>query len=135
MPEIDLSRNKVIEDWARYTAERLQKSQEKKGVGKSGDLKYSTVYSTHGSPDISRVDHSFNFYGKFIDMGVGKGQKIEDVKANADLRAVTKIGRKPKKWLGKAYYAEVTELTDLLLQHDAQFLTTQIKNTFEGKSE
>lgn len=128
-------RNQVIADWARYTAERLQRSLLKKKVGISGSLNYSMLYklaSLGGGGGVSSVSHSFNFYGKFIDMGVGRGQKIGDVKGNADMRGMGMGGRRPKKWFSKTYYAEVAELRDLLMQKYGEQALGTIKEEITG---
>lgn len=114
--EHGIERKQLIEDWARYTAERLQKSLIKKKVGGTGALSYSILYQlmSLAGGEIGSVKHEFNYYGKFVDMGVGRGQKIESVKTNGDIISLMSQSRKPKKWFSKTYYAEVLELQDLL---------------------
>lgn len=63
--------------------------------------------------DIARIEFAFNYYGKFIDMGVGKGVKIEDV-TNTDNR------RRPKKWYSKVLYSEFMKLKELLAEKYAK---------------
>ncbi len=113
----ELERKNLIEDWARYTAERLQKSLQRKKVGVTGDLNYSILYSLVGAAngDLTSVRHEFNYYGKLIDMGVGRGQKLESVKGNRDMYVLTgHRARAPKKWFSKTYYSETLELVSML---------------------
>lgn len=125
-------RAQLIDDWARITAERLKKSLLKRRIGFSGDLDSSILYELKGiaGGDVSAVAHQFNYYGKFVDMGVGKGQKIGDVKGNADLYALKAGGkRRPKKWFSKSYYAEVLELQQLLQVKYGEQAQSIIKET------
>lgn len=124
---------KLIQDWARYTAERLQRSIKKRGIGHSGDLSYSILYrlSAIANGDISSAIHEFNYYGKFVDMGVGRGQKIENVKSNGDIIRMAGEGRRPKKWFSKTYYAEVAELRNLLLIKYGETAAQNIKETIQ----
>jgi hypothetical protein len=127
-------RAKLIDDWARYTAERLLRSMLKKNVGSSGTLQASMLYMLKGvaGGDVSSVVHQFKYYGKFVDMGVGRGQKLGDVKGNADLYAIKGSGRRPKKWFSPTYYAEVMELESLLLNKYGEQSTAMIKETIQG---
>lgn len=129
---LQIERNKLIDDWARYTAERLQKSIEKRKVGKTGSLKYSIIYQLMSATggDTSSIKHMFNYYGRFVDMGVGKGVGLSEVKGNADLVKLMG-GRKPKKWYSKTYYAEKTELAELLADKYKEQGTLIVKETFE----
>ena len=109
----------VISDWARYTIERLQKSIVTKKIGVSGSLNYSLLYhlASLAGGDVSSVTLNFNYYGRFVDMGVGRGHKIESVKSNADIYSLVGGGRRPKKWLGKTLYGEVAALRDIMSTH------------------
>lgn len=109
----------VISDWARYTIERLQTQILQKRIGVTGSLNYSLLYHLAGiaGGDISAVKLEFNYYGKFVDMGVGRGQKIESVKSNRDIYALVGGGRKPKKWLSKTLYGEVNALREIMATH------------------
>jgi hypothetical protein len=144
-----LERAKLVKDWAMYTAARLEKSIIKKKIGiatmhherfgrvtyqkSSGalvnSLAYAVVSAANGDVDSTR--HEFNYYGKFVDMGVGRGQKIENVKSNGDILRLTGEGRRPKKWFSRTYWAEVTELRDLLMVKYGTQSAQLIKETLE----
>ena len=127
-------RNQVADDWARYTAERLQKSLLRHKIGKSGSLSYSIIYALKSisGGEVGSIRHEFNYYGKFVDMGVGRGQKIEDVKGNRDMVALMGSGRRPKKWFSKSYYAEVMQLEEILAKKYGQQYQRLIKETIQG---
>jgi hypothetical protein len=127
----ELKRHELIQAWAKYTIERLQRSIDKKKVIDTGSLRYSLLYHLLAGPngEISNIQLTFNYYGKFVDMGVGKGQKIESVKGNRDLISLAGHGRRPKVWFSKTFYSEVTELRDLLLQNYGEEGAQIIKET------
>jgi len=129
-----IERNKLIEEWAKYTAQRLQKSIEKRGIGITGSLKYSILYDLMSAAggEIDGTKHEFNYYGKFVDMGVGKGQKIEDVKSNGDLIMMGSGSRRPKKWYSKTIYAEIAILKDLLAVKYGEDAANIIKEGLTG---
>lgn len=118
---ITIDQQAIIEQWARYTANDLMKSMKKRGIGYSNALYNSIRHKiiNEVSGNFS-VQHSFNYYGKFVDMGVGRGQKLSEVKGNADVRGITGSGRRPKKWLSKTYYGEVSTLTEILQKHGVE---------------
>lgn len=108
--------HKVISDWARYTIERLQKSIDKRRIGDTGSLRYSQLYNLAALANggVEAVKLEFNYYGKFLDMGVGRGQKIESVKSNREVYNLVGGGRRPKQWFSKTLWGEVAALTELL---------------------
>ncbi len=69
----------------------------------------STIVNNAGG-DLSRIEFAFNYYGKFVDMGVGRGVKLGDARGN----------RRPKKWYSKTFYAEVKKLGELVAAKYAQ---------------
>lgn len=114
--ELEQERRKVAEEWAKITANRLVKALRKKGIGVTNSLQYSIAHKlvAMAGGDVTSITHTFNYYGKFIDMGVGRGQKIESVKSNGDVYRLVGGGRKPKKWFTPTYYAETMVLLDLM---------------------
>jgi hypothetical protein len=125
--------HKVISDWARYTIERLQKSIDKKHIGVTGSLRYSLLYqlAALANGGVESVKLEFNYYGKFLDMGVGRGQKIESVKSNREVYNLVGGGRKPKKWFSKTLWGEVAALTELLSVKYGDQGTRMIKESIQ----
>ncbi|MBA4166285.1 MAG: hypothetical protein H0X41_01830 [Chitinophagaceae bacterium] len=126
-------RNQVVSDWAKYTAERLSKSLIKRKIGVTGNLNFSILYSLVSglSGDLAGSKHEFLYYGKFVDMGVGRGQKIESVKSNGELISLTGQGRKPKRWFSKTYFSEVAELGNLLRQKYGENFIDIVKESIQ----
>lgn len=68
---------------------------------------------SHSNGDIAKIEFAFNYYGKFVDMGVGKGVTIDDVGSpNAN--------RKPRPWYSRTFYAEVKKLATILAEKYAR---------------
>jgi hypothetical protein len=107
----------LVSDWSTYLKRDLIKSMLKKKIGNTGNLKnslsFKIQYGTDGTPE--KVIIAFNYYGKFVDMGVGKGQKLGDVKGNKALYRATGIkGRVAKPWWSKTIFPEANTLAALL---------------------
>lgn len=119
----------TLKKWMKITIDELRKSLLEKRVREySGDLYRSFTgkiyYGADGMP--SRVTIGFMFHGRFIDMGVGRGVKMENVKSNLQAwRAFTRgeraLGRKagleprkPKKWYSPTIYREYQRAAEIL---------------------
>lgn len=76
------------------------------------------VLSNAGNP--VQIAFAFRFYGRFVDMGVGKGVSLGEVKEQAVSRALegrnAHNSRKPKPWYGKTFHAERIKLAEILAQ-------------------
>lgn len=60
---------------------------------------------TASGGDIAKVVFAFNYYGKFADMGVGKGVTISERSSS---------NRTPKPWLSQTFLLEVRKLGHIL---------------------
>jgi len=71
-----------------------------------------------------RVTIGFYYHGKFVDMGVGNGVKLENVKGNREIwRSKTRFERKQskkpraaKKWYSPTMYREYQRAAEILAQ-------------------
>lgn len=119
----------TLQQWMNITIAELRKSLIEKRVREySGDLyrsfKGQVYYGGDGMPN--KVSIGFMFHGRFIDMGVGRGVKMENVKTNLqEWRALTKgeraagrkagqEPRKPKKWYSPTIYREYQRAAEIL---------------------
>jgi len=59
--------------------------------------------------DVQRIEFAFNYYGKFLDMGVGRGQKIGE-----------EGNRKPQKWFSATFFANTQKLKEIIGEKYAQ---------------
>ena len=126
---------KVASDWAKYTGERLGESILKKNIGKSQELIRSiksNVFGGEMAPE--KIVLSYLMRGKFVDMGVGKGQKLGDIKGNREVLAAAGLkGRRAKKWYSKTIYAETNKLADILKNNYGKQATNMIKENIPSQ--
>jgi hypothetical protein len=100
----------TIEAWADIVTDNWFDKIDKLKIGYSFQLEESIRFELIGNSGNmpERVDFTFNHYGKFVDMGVGKGVEIGDVKDRGESR------RRPKKWYSKTMYAQIIKLREIL---------------------
>lgn len=102
--------NLTVEAWADIVIDNWLSNLSKLRIGYYFQLEQTLTHEILGASTgklPTAVQFSFALYGKFVDMGVGKGVKLEDVKS-ADNR------RKPKKWYSKTFYSESLKLSSIL---------------------
>lgn len=107
----------TMQYFVKYSAERLQKSILAHDARHSGDL-YESVKTTVTSGS-SRVAGSirFNWYGRFVDMGVGNGVTLIEKQTGRALttnRNPSRITRKPKPWLSSVWPGQVRRMSEIL---------------------
>jgi hypothetical protein len=119
--------------WAEIAIDHFHNSLDKYEIGKlDGDLWKSFAFElVQNGGNIERVLIKFKQYGRFVDMGVGRGvaigRKGTEVfgkyrKANGQL---IRYGRRPKPWYSKTKTREVGILRSLLVsQYQVQTLAT-----------
>jgi hypothetical protein len=114
-----LSEREIAEAWAKITIIKWKKKLASNKIGDTGSLlrsfKYNVLASAQGN--VLKITFLFEYYGRFVDMGVGKGVKIGDVKESAASRKLSgkMLGnrRRPKKWYSKTFHAEVMKLSEI----------------------
>ncbi len=141
-PDISAELSRTVEQWARYTIWALQMEIVKKKIGSSGDLlrgfTHQMLYNADGTP--RGVTIGFWYHGKFVDMGVGKGVKLENVKGNAEIWRSLSSGerkgrthRRPKKWYSPVFYYEYQRLAELLVEKYALTLPARFEYTLSER--
>lgn len=107
----------VVDDWAKYLNRDLGKVIAKKNIGVTHALVRSRKYHIKFNGSMpERVVFEFLAYGKFTDMGVGRGQGIGDVKGNRQIMIQTGLhGRVAKKWYSKTITGEFNTLSNILM--------------------
>jgi len=86
-------------------------------------LKLHVITAANGDPTM--VVFFFNYYGKYVDMGVGKG-------IPASARSVVAFKRKSKPWFSKTFYSQVIRFSELYAQKYARKASLIIVDSFEG---
>lgn len=125
MGEQTLTVGIVASEWGRIVLERFERQMEALNVGYSFQLQDSLELQLIGEGmNVSEVQFMFNYYGKFVDMGVSKGIDLSEVKALASDRRLggNEVGnrRKPKKWYSPVFYSEVEKLKFILAENFAK---------------
>ena len=119
IPQPKLSEREIAEAWAKITIIKWKKKLASNKIGDSGTLlksfKYNVLASAQGN--VLKITLLFEYYGRFVDMGVGRGVKIGDVKESITSRKLSgkMLGnrRRPKKWYSKTFHAEVMKLSEI----------------------
>lgn len=95
----------VIRNWE----EKIHKLHVTDSYQLLNSFQHHVVLNANGDPLL--VEFAFNFYGKFADMGVGKGTNL--VEQGNGLRKV-------KPWYSKTFFSEVKKLGEILAEKYAR---------------
>lgn len=131
----------TAEAWAEITIANWLLKIDKLGISYSFQLADSFAHHiiANAGGVVERIEFAFNYYGKFVDMGVGKGVKIADVKSLSGDRYLSGKGagnvRHPKKWYQKTFYAELMKLKDILAEKYAHKGQLAIVNNLDDNAE
>jgi hypothetical protein len=139
-PQTKLSEGEVAEAWAKNTIIKWKKKLTSNKIGDTGTLlksfKYNVLASAQGN--VLKITLLFEYYGRFVDMGVGKGVKIGDVKESAGSRKLSgkMLGnrRRPKKWYSKTFHAEVMKLSEIFAKEYGHRGVVAITENLSDKS-
>lgn len=121
----NLNINETARAWAEIVLERWEQKIETLRIGYSLQLEDSFLLDLMSSgPHVSQIAFSFKYYGKFVDMGVGKGVSLGEVKGNITERRLvgreTGNRRRAKKWYSPVFYTEVAKLKHILAEKYAR---------------
>ena len=101
----------TVEAWAKIVIERWEQKIERLKIGHSGNLAKSftqhVITQSNGSPE--KIEFAFEYYGKFVDMGVGRGVKLADVGSGNNYR-------KRKPWYSPVFFGQVKEMAKILAE-------------------
>ncbi len=139
MSKPKLSPQEIAEKWAFFTVSIWREKLHKYKIGRSGGPLYSSFQkNVTTAPDgsVMKINFAFKYYGKFVDMGVGKGTPIGGVNENRTSRKLEgkMLGnrRRPKKWYSKTFYAEVATLKEIMAREWAHKGTLVIRDAVEN---
>lgn len=93
----------TVRAWADIVIERWKKRMEELEVGDTGELlrSFEAQVTADSNGDPAKVTFTFLYYGRFPDMGVGRGITLADAPHPS---------RKVKPWYSKTFLAEVNKL-------------------------
>lgn len=120
----------TVDAWADIVTSNWLEKIHKLKIGVSFQLEDSIQFELIGNSGRlpERIDFSFKYYGKFVDMGVGKNVTIELVNDKSFHR------RRPKKWYTKVMYSQVMKLRDLLAKKYGHVAAISIVENIDDRS-
>lgn len=152
----------LVADWLKYNQERFQEDLDKKVYGlrtskkgvqrsqlgkdykfgsgarkssRTNNLRTAWRYALSGSSDDVQADYSFPLYGRFVDMGVGKGtdyalSKYQSIRKNGEPRT-----RRPIRWYSKRKSYELHRLRELMTKYHIDVTLDSLEIALTAKVE
>lgn len=117
------NKEETVRAWADITLKIWREKINDLKVWDTGSL-YASLENalfTAAGNDVDKVEFSFNLYGIFVDMGVGK----EIFKGN-DGDVGYDVYRKRKEWYSRIFYREVMRLKEILIEKFGEGVAEQI---------
>lgn len=128
LPEVTLSETleDTMRDYTRITQEKLEKSAWMLDVRQTGEFlrSFSRRINMHGTRVTGEI--RFNWYGRFVDMGVGNGVTLIERQTGRALTAnrnPSRLARKPKLWFSPVWAAERAKLAGVVERDVAKAMT------------
>ena len=108
----------TVEAWAKIVVERWENKITMLRIHQTGNLanSFAVHVFTQANGDPDKIEFAFNYYGKFVDMGVGNGVKMDQVAGS---------NRKAKPWYSRTFFSQVKRIGEILRDkyaHKAQIL-------------
>lgn len=99
----------TVEAWAAIVVERWERKIQQLKIYHSGKLVNSFVHfvNTQAGGNIDKIVFAFEYYGKFVDMGVGRGVKLGEVEAS---------NRTAKPWYSKNFWSQFLKIKEILVE-------------------
>ena len=127
-----------VDGWARVTIELWKKQLRKKRIGITKELEnsFQKELKLKGT-ELAEVVIKFKMYGRFLDMGVGKGISANERGSNRQNRNASRAygarvsfsSRRDKRWLNKIKTAQSYRLSELLAQRSSETVIQDFNNT------
>jgi hypothetical protein len=99
----------TVDAWAKIVIERwVRKIVDLKIMGTGALVRsfaYTVTNDAGGNPE--KIIFAFNYYGKFLEMGVGKGVALQEVEMS---------NRRKKPWQSKVFYGQVEALKRIMVE-------------------
>ena len=105
------TRLEVAQDWAEIVIDRWRKRMEALDVGETGALlkSFEAQVTADSKGDPAKIVFAFLYYGRFPDMGVGRGITLSDVPDSSGRRKV-------KPWYSQTFMTEVVKLGRMMAE-------------------
>jgi hypothetical protein len=134
----EVTQRQIVEDRLEYLVERIRRTMEDKGVSRERDLLYNSFVQTviSASPnDVKSAGLKFNYYLRYLDMGVGRGVPVGSKAEKIDfLKYRNRNGRLQKYNRRKipVYNTPVTAFTKRLVELLAENFNIQAIQAVEN---
>ncbi|TXI14805.1 MAG: hypothetical protein E6Q66_04615 [Pedobacter sp.] len=133
-----------LQGWLNKTLDKLREALETQQVGRhsSGLLNSISGELHRRGGTLEEIIIKFQQYGRFVDMGVGRGfqrgtrKHLGDMfsKKRNEKGALHWVGRSPKPWFSKTKVREVARLRELLLAHHENLILNEIESRFKEEN-
>jgi len=138
MADDNLEQSETVKAWADITIKTWESKIAKYKIGSTFTLVHSFLNHavTAANGNILMVQFLFKYYGRFVDMGVGKGTRIFNENSRESQALASKghsisniarqyqnqfrTPRKKKPWYSPVFYAQVHRLGEILAKKYAQ---------------
>ncbi len=124
----------TVQAWADIVIKEWDKKAVALRIGSTGALVRSFVNHVlwNAGGDMQKVEFVFEYYGKFVDMGVGRGVNLgnRDARIGAGLTS-----RRPKPWFTATFYKEVAKLRYILSERTAGNIQLMIVRNIEDAAD
>lgn len=131
-----------FEAWLRVVVEQLHRALEKYQIGNPNGRLWQSVAGEiiRTGQDVEQILIKFAQYGRFIDMGVGRGmpsgrrRKLGNelfFKKRNHKGQLHRYSRSPKPWFSKTKTREVARLRELLVDHYENKIFNQVEQSLE----
>lgn len=123
-----MDQQQTIKAWANYVIERWQLEIIRLGINNTGQLlrSFTEFVSVQANGNVDKITFTYEYYGKFVDMGVGKGYKH----GNGGDLGFTPL-RKPRPWYNKVFFGQVKKLAELMKEKYEKEAVVQIVTNIE----
>jgi len=101
----------TVEAWADIVIKNWRRKITELNIGVTGALYDSFVFEVIGNAggNPERIDFAFEYYGRFVDMGVGRGVYVGNP---GDVQT----RRKAKPWYSKIIFGQAAKLSEILAE-------------------
>lgn len=113
---------KIMKAFMSILTQRFQRAIRREGIGVEGDLEDTLTGRAYKNPGALKGQSKFNFYGRMVDMGVGKGVKLYEARSGVALtesRKNNRPRRRAKKWYGPTLTQQHQRLAAIMAKAQA----------------
>jgi hypothetical protein len=140
--DIKIDSNKLAQDWAIIVLDRWLQALDRYNIGKLDGALWRSFQQqlVKANGDVEAVIFKFLKYGRFVDMGVGRGTTLNervlirkfDTYRDSEGKMTGRIARKKKPWYTKTFYREMAKLADLYKSNYANKLVSAVESSLTG---